>query len=110
MEIVGCHSAAEQLVNAMPTNEEKSGADACLELNCAGYQLAHASITKGIDGAVYRVNCGPIAESEFVILEHAAQSKTDVRLVFADFKVRLASIEIEHLDAGWVHIAGHVVN
>ena len=82
----------------------------CLELNCSGEQPETAQITFSSNGAIYRVTCGPLSDTEFARLDQASRSDKLVRLVFPRSVVTLSHITLECPKPGWAQLEGIVMS
>jgi hypothetical protein len=90
----------------MPITTDEAGT-AAIELNCASYKSA--SMNHAPQGAYFRCTCGPLTELDLANLEEAARRNGAVRLQFVGGHVLLQQVEIERIEASWVHVKGRVV-
>lgn len=91
----------------MPTYGQ--GGEACVELDCSGYQLKKASIHFGPKGPVYSLRCGPLSPADLSGLEHASRVGMQLRLVFPDAKILLAEVRYAPMADQWAFVEGRLV-
>lgn len=92
----------------MPTNDNKNGGAACVELNFADLQVIDASISQGANGGLFRCRLGPLPDAVLASLQTAVRSRNRVRLVFSDTKTTFARVELNHRDEGWIELVGYL--
>jgi hypothetical protein len=90
----------------MPSTTDEAAA-AAIDLNCARYKSA--SMNHAPQGAYFRCSCGPLTEQDLASLEEAARRNGKVRLLFVGGHVLLQQVEVERIEASWVHVKGRVV-
>jgi hypothetical protein len=89
--------------------QQENNRDVQLELDFARYQIRKASIAHGAEGAVYRCTCGRLSIEDLIDLEHAAELRQAVNLIFPGEQILLSDVAVEHIEPGWIKMEGRVV-
>jgi hypothetical protein len=105
---VARHPAFALSLKNVSTEQLKDGNDSCLELNFERYQIRGASIGPSQQGSVYRCTCGHLSIGDLIDLEHAAETKQAVNLIFVGGQLLLLDVAVEHIEPGWVRVEGRV--